>query len=89
MTAKPWRPLYRQIVQSAIRSDGARGHVVRIVTHNPQTGRYYVYRALGGVIGKLLAKGIGTQQTALLHGCAAGWAMDMPGVWKKAKGVAK
>ena len=89
MTASPWRPLYRHIVQTAIRSDGARGRVVRIVTHNPQNGRYYVYRARGGQLGRRLAKGTGTQQTALLHGCAAGWAMDMPGVWKKTKGVTK
>jgi hypothetical protein len=87
MTASPWRPLYRRIVQSAIRSDGARGRVVRIVTHNPQNDRYYVYWASGGVIGKLLAKGIGTQQTALLHGCAEVWCLNMPGVWKK--GVTK
>ncbi len=89
MTASPWRPLYKQIVQSAIRSDGVRGHIVRIVTHNPQTDRYYVYRAIRGVIGKRLAKGIGTQQTALLHGCAEVWCLNMPGVWKKTKGVAK
>jgi hypothetical protein len=89
MTAKPWRPLYRRIVQSAIRSNGVRGHIVRIVTHNPQNDRYYVYRARGGVIGKLLAKGIGTQQTSLLHGCAKGWCLNMPGVWKKTKGVTK
>ncbi len=41
----------------------------------------------GGVIGKALAKGIGTQTDALLHGCAEGWCLNMPGVWRK--GVAK
>ena len=83
MTASPFRPLYRRVVKSAIRAYGVRGRVVRIVTHNPDTDRYQVYLANGGQIGKRLAVGRGTQQTALRAGCAAWWEIDKPHLWRQ------
>ena len=83
MTASAFRPLYHSVMQAAIRADGVRGSVVRIVTHNPQTDRYQVYLAKGGQIGRRLAVGSGTQQTALMAGCAAYYEIDKPHLWRQ------
>ena len=83
MIDSPWRPLYRRVVQAAIRADGVRGRVVRIVTHNPDTDRYQVYLAQGGQIGRRMAVGYGTPDHALLAGCADMYEIDKPHLWRQ------
>ena len=88
MTAKPFRPAVRGIMRAAIISGGPCPKVCRFVEFDTRKGRYAVYRAQGGRLGRRLVLAQGSQADALLHGCAGLWCIDMPGVWKT-KGVAK
>ena len=67
---------------------GTHSRVCRFVIYDATCGHYAVHIAKRGQCGKKLATGTGTQADALLHGCAEGWCLNMPGVWKT-KGVAK
>ena len=86
MTAKPFKPC-GSYLRAAIVTGGTHSRVCRFVAYHPN-GEYAVYIARGGRPAKSLVFGRGTQADALLHGCAEGWCIDMPGVWKT-KGVAK
>jgi hypothetical protein len=89
MTAKPFRPAVRGIMRAAIISGGPCPKVCRFVEFDTRKGRYAVYRAQGGRLGRRLVLAHGTQADALLHGCADNQFLNCPGVWKRAKGVTK
>jgi hypothetical protein len=88
MTAKKFKPAVRGIMRAAIETGGTHSRVCRFVKYDTRNGRYAVYRAQGGRLGRRLVLAQGSQADALLHGCAEGWCLNMPGVWKT-KGVTK
>ena len=83
MIAKPWKQISSVTLRAAISTEGTHPKVVRFVTYNVMADRYSVHIARRGQCGKKLATGTGTQADALLHGCAEGWCLNMPGVWKR------
>ena len=87
MTAKPWKQISSVTLRAAIVTEGTHPKVVRFVTYNVMADRYAIYVARRGQCAKRLATGGGSQADALLHGCAEGWCLNMPGVWKKTKGA--
>jgi hypothetical protein len=81
--ARQWKNISAVTVRAAIVTEGTHSKVCRFVTHNVMADRYAVYQARGGRCGKLLATGRGTQQTALLAGCADRYEIDKPHLWRK------
>jgi hypothetical protein len=81
MTVKPFKKRGASL-RAAVWGAGTHSRVVRYVVYRPD-GRYAIHRAIQGRLGRRLAVGRGTQEDALKHGCAEGWALDMPGVWKR------
>jgi hypothetical protein len=75
-------------MRAAILTGGTHSRVARFVEYDTRKGRYAVYVARCGRLGRRLVLAQGTPDEALLHGCAEGWCIDMPGVWKT-KGVTK
>jgi hypothetical protein len=87
MTAKPFKPCGGHL-RAAIVTGGTHSRVCRWVKYYQHVCAYAVYVARRGGYGRRLVYAQGTQADALLHGCAEGWCLNMPGVWKM-KGVAK
>lgn len=87
MTARPWKNISAVTMRAAIVTEGTHPKVVRFVTYNVMADRYAVHIAKRGQLGRKLATGSGTPDEALLHGCADGWCINMPGVWKRGKAV--
>jgi hypothetical protein len=81
MTVKPFKKRGVSL-RAAVWGAGTHSRVVRYVVYRPD-GRYSIHRASRGRLGRRLAVGRGTHEDALKHGCAEGWALDMPGVWKR------
>jgi hypothetical protein len=81
MTVKPFKKRGASL-RAAVWGAGTHSRVVRYIVYRPD-GRYAIHRASRGRLGRRLAGGRGTQEDALKHGCAEGWALDMPGVWKR------
>jgi len=87
VTAKPFKPCGVHL-RAAIVTGGTHSRVCRLVKYYQHVGAYAVYVARRGGYGRRLVYALGSQADALLHGCAEGWCLNMPGVWKT-KGVAK
>jgi hypothetical protein len=82
VTVKPWKQRGRRL-RAAVLTSGPKPRICRFVEYDEANRRYAVYAAKGGRSVKELAWAYGSQDQALLAGCAPMRFIDKPHLWRQ------